>query len=102
MDWIAGLKFILHDFHPIKCPKFGYFLIISCTSSSHCMVENVNECTLHKLHGWMCTMSSLCTLSELKAPSVAMQKRIKSTDKGLFTKKNHCDMGNTCVMYYTG
>ena len=48
MDWITWLNlFISHDFHPIKCCKFGYsnYLIISCTSSSHCMLVNVHECT---------------------------------------------------------
>ena len=60
-----------HDFHPIKCRKFGYSncLIISCTS---CIFPlHARECTwvyMHKLHGWM-FMSSWCTCSELKAPS---------------------------------
>ena len=55
LDWIAGLDLICsyHEFHPFKSAKFGYInclmLFISCTSSSHCMVENVQECTLHKL-----------------------------------------------------
>ena len=41
---------------------------------------------MHKLHGQMCTMSSWCTHSELKAPSE--YSKYKSTDKGFFTKNN--------------
>ena len=85
MDWITGLNlFISHDLHPIKCRKFGYS---NCTSSFHCMLGNVHERTMHKLHGRICIVDSWCTRSELKAPS-DVQKIIKSTDKGLFTKNN--------------
>ena len=67
MDWITRLNlFMSHDLHPIKCCKFGYS---KCTSSSHCMLGNVHECTMHKLNEWMCIMNSWCTCSELKAPS---------------------------------
>ena len=72
MDWIAGLNlFLSHDFHPIKCCKFGYsnYLTKSCTSPSHYVLGNVHERTMHKLHGRMCIMNSWCTCSELKAPS---------------------------------
>ena len=65
--WITGLNlFISHDLHPIKCHKFGYS---KHTSSSHCMLGNVHECTMHKLHGRMCIMNPWCTCSKLKAPS---------------------------------
>ena len=47
--------FISHDLHPIKSCKFG---CSKHTSSSHCMLENVNECTMHKLHGRMCMVNS--------------------------------------------
>ena len=67
MDWVTGLNlFISHDLHPIKYCKFGYN---KCTSSSQCMLGNVHECTMHKLHGQMCIMNSWCTRSELRAPS---------------------------------
>ena len=85
MDWIIGLNlFISHDLHPIKCRKFGYS---NCTSSFHCMLGNVHECTMHKLHGRMCIMNSWCTPSELKAPS-DYSKRAKEHHKGLFTENN--------------
>ena len=96
MDWITGLNlFISHDFHPIKCRKFGYS--INCTSSSHCILGNVHECTMHKLHGQICIMNSWCTRSELKAPS-DVQKIIKSTDKGLFTKNNVLPEGTVSLL----
>ena len=78
MDWITGLNlFISHDLHPIKCRKFGYS---KCTSSSHCMLGNVHECTMHKPHGRMCVMNSWCTRSELKASS-DYSKRAKEHQK---------------------
>ena len=78
LDWIIGLNlFISHDFHPIKCRKFGYS---NCTSSSHCMLLNVHERTIHKLHGRICIMNSWCTRSELKAPS-DYSKRAKDHQK---------------------
>ena len=47
MDWISGLNLlILHDLHPIKYHKFDY----SKHTSSHCMLGNIHECTMHKLH----------------------------------------------------
>ena len=56
IDWITGLNlFISHD---LKCCKFGYS---KRTSSSHCMLGNVHECTMHKLHGRMCIIHSWCT-----------------------------------------
>ena len=93
IDWITGLNlFMLHDLHPIKCHKFGYSKHIS---SSHCMLGNVHECTMHKLHGRMCIINSWCTRSEFKAPSDYSEhaKSIKNTDKGLFTTKNKCTDG---------
>ena len=104
MDWITGLNlFISHDLHPIKCRKFGYS---KCTSSSHRMLGNVQERTMHKLHGRICIMNSWCTSSELKAPSDYSEyaKSIKNTDKGLFTKNKHTAgvMENAGVKCYTG
>ena len=65
MDWITALNlFISHDLHPIKCLSYS-----KRTSSSHCMLGNIHECTVHKLHGRMCIMNSWCTSSELKASS---------------------------------
>ena len=72
MDWIAGLNlFLSHDFHPVKCRKFGYinYLTISCTSPFYCMLGNGHEYTMHKLHGRLWIMISWCTCSELKALS---------------------------------
>ena len=78
LDWITGLNlFISHELHPIKCRKFGYS---KCNSSSHCMLGNVHECTMHKLYGRMCIMNSWCTRSELKAPS-DNSKRAKEHQK---------------------
>ena len=66
LDWIIGINLVTsHGFHPIKFAEFDY-LTINCTSSSHCMLVNVHECTLHKLHRQMFTMSSWY---ELTAPS---------------------------------
>ena len=62
MDWIIGLNLLIsHDLHPIKCCKFGYS---KRTSSSHCLLGNVHECTMHKLHGRMCIMNSWCACSD--------------------------------------
>ena len=103
MDWITGLNlFISHDLHPIKCHKFGYS---NCTSSSHCMLGNVHERTMHKLHGRICIMNSWCTRSELKAPSDYSKhtKDRQNTDKGLFTKNNvlpECHGDRWCQMLY--
>ena len=66
LDWITGFNLVTsHDFHPIKFAECDY-LTINCTSSSHCMLGNVHDCTLHKLHRRMFTISSWC---ELTAPS---------------------------------
>ena len=46
--------------------KFGY---CNWAASFYFMLRNVHECTMHKLHGWMCVINLWCTLSELKAPS---------------------------------
>ena len=104
IDWITGLNlFMLHDLHPIKCHKFGYSKHIS---SSHCMLGNVHECTMHKLHGRMCIINSWCTRSEFKAPSDYSEhaKSIKNTDKGLFTTKTNvlmeCHGVRWCQMLY--
>ena len=54
LDCWTGLLdlFVSHDFHPIKCRKFGYFLVISYTSL--CMLVNVHECTMHNAQAtWM-------------------------------------------------
>ena len=75
LDWITGFNLVTsHDFHPIKFAEFDY-LTINCTSSSHCMLVNVHECTLHKLHRRMCIMSSWC---EFTAPS-GCSKYVKKT-----------------------
>ena len=88
MDWIIGLNlFISHDLHPIECCKFG---CSKYTSSFYCMLGNVHECIMHKLHGRMCIMNSWCTRSELKALSYYSKRKRASNvlPKGLFTTKN--------------
>ena len=102
-DWITGLNlFISHDFHPIKCCKFGYSncLTISCTSSLYCMLGNVHECTVHKPHGRMCIMNSWCTRSELKALSDYSKHERAGTDKGLFNVLPECHVERWCQMLY--
>ena len=74
MDWITGLNlFVSHDFHPIKCHKFGYFLILSYTSLSHCMLVNVYtsaQCTSYMdrcvpwVHGVHAVSSAPCDYSK--------------------------------------
>ena len=102
MDWITGLNLLIsHDLRPIKCRKFGYS---KHTSSSHCMLGNVHECSMHKLHGWMCIMNSWCACSELKTPSVAsMQRASKALTKASLLKTNvlpECHGERWCQMLY--
>ena len=104
MDWITGLNlFISHDLHPIKCRKFGYS---NCTSSSHCMLGNVHECTMHKPHdGCVSGIHRVQEVSSKHSLTIAsLQKSIKNTDKGLFTKINALAdvMENAGVKCYTG
>lgn len=103
-----------HDFHPIKC---GYVncLCISGTSLSHAMAVHASEytclhnaqatwtdahleCTMHKPHGGMCTLSSQCTHSELTAPSrcIKWPKSTRSTDKAISLKNLLCHTGAEC------
>ena len=99
MDWITGLNlFISYDLHPIKCRKFGYS---ECTSFSHCMLGN-EQCTMDKLHAWMCIMNSWCTCSELKAPS-EFKTASKVQTKGSLLKTNvlpECHGERWCQMLY--
>ena len=111
LDWTAGLDYwitglnlsISHDFHPIKCHKFGYS---NGTSSSHCTLGNVHKCTMHKLHGQMCIMYSWCVhavSSKHPLTIASVQKSVKNTDKGLFTKNNvlpECHRERWCQMLY--
>ena len=77
LEWWTGLLDLICSYHMTSIQSnvnlvTSNCLIISCTSSSHCMLGNAHECTVHKLHGRMCTMSSGCTCSEfkhVKAPS---------------------------------
>ena len=68
MDWITGLNLFIS--HSIQSNVVN--LVTATTSlyatSFYCMLGNVYEFTMHKLHRLMCT-NSWCTHSELKAPS---------------------------------
>ena len=119
MDWIAGLNlFISHDFHPIKCCKFGYSNYLTI---SYIFLLHVWECTsvvprlsVGKRLGMhtsaQCTNymdgCTWCTRSELKAPfDYSKRKRAsKGTDKGLFAKTMHCQsvMENAGIKCYSG
>ena len=83
MDWLTGLNlFISHDLHPIKYCQFGY----SKHTSSHCMLGNIHECTMHKLHyrcaSWIHGVQAVSSKHPVTIANV--QKSIKL----LFTKHN--------------
>ena len=69
LDWWTGLLDLICSFCMISIPSNvnlnSNYLTVSCTSSSHWMLGNVHECTMHKLHGRMCIMNSWCTHSAL-------------------------------------
>ena len=91
LDWTDGLDLIC-SYHtisiPIWCCKFGYSscIIISYTSSRECTRVHNAQATWMDVYQ---NRNSWCTHSELKVPSYYSKyaKSIKSTDKGLFTRK---------------
>ena len=95
-----------HDFHPIKC-GYANCLCISGTSLSHAMAVHASECTqctMHKPHGRMRTLSSQCTHSDLTAPSGCI-KWPKNT-RSILTRPLHqiiyCAIQNTGAKWSTG
>ena len=106
LDRVTG--FDLFNFHPIKCAELDDIncLFISWTSKSPFlwMLVNVHECTMHKLHRWMCIVNLWCTCIELTVPSGTLPtycKHVKAT-RSILTK-NYCAIENCCqVPYWLG
>ena len=110
MDQIAGLNlFTSHDFHTIKCCKFGYSIDYLAIQSLPYYKRHLSTACLGMYMSAQCTnymdeyASWIHGVHTVSSKHQQAEKSIKGTDKGLFAKNNalpECDREHWCQMLY--